>query len=69
MTLHQKPPNATDWRTRSMAVGARHLLEQRPADLSGARAEAGSCQRNRIRGEAELPVWLHRYIGIAFSAA
>jgi hypothetical protein len=38
MTLHEKPPNATQWSARSMAEGGGHLLHQRAADLARASA-------------------------------
>src|SRR5580704_3569518 len=56
MTLHEKPPNSTQWSGRSHGGGGRHLLAQRPADLGCARAEAASRQdiqglaRQELRG-------------------
>src|SRR5436305_14832713 len=42
MTLHEKPPNATHWSLRSMAAAAGGVLQQCPADMACARAQAAS---------------------------
>src|SRR6516165_696909 len=53
MTLHERPPNATQWSARTMAKGG-HLLHQRPADLARAWAEAASDQDLQSLARQEL---------------
>jgi hypothetical protein len=53
MTLHEKPPNATHWSTRSMttAAGISYSSVQR---IWRARAEAASCQDVQSLARQEL---------------
>src|SRR5450631_1068572 len=70
MTLHAKPPNATHWSLRSMAASApQHgcgggaLLQQCPAHMACARAQAASGQdvqslaRQELRGQGGGRGW------------